>query len=181
MAIKSTMFKVKLSVSDMDRGYYQDHALALARHPTETDLRLFLRIAIFALNAHEHLQFTKGLSAVEEPDLWEIDLTGEIKHWIEIGQPTEKRLRQSCSKADRVTIYTHQRGGSAPWFKSVESTVARFEHLRVVHISVSDERLVEQMMERSMDLSCVIQDGQALLTNGTHSLTILLEPLVCKS
>src|SRR5437660_268976 len=116
MALKSTVFKVALNIADMNRQHYQDHALTLARHPSETDLRMILRIIVYALNAHEHLQFTKGLGSAEEPDLWQLDLTGAIKHWIELGQPVEKRIRQSCSKAGRVSIYTYQRGGAMLWY-----------------------------------------------------------------
>src|SRR3954463_16368372 len=98
MAIKSTVFKVALNIADMNRNYYQDHALTIARHPSETDLRMIVRIVAFALNAHERLQFTKGLADVDEPDLWQLALTGDVEHWIDLGQPLEKRIRQSCSK-----------------------------------------------------------------------------------
>ncbi|MDQ3232714.1 MAG: YaeQ family protein, partial [Pseudobdellovibrionaceae bacterium] len=106
MAIKSTIFKVDLTIADSHRGYYEDHALTLAKHPSETNQRMILRLAVFALNAHENLQFTKGLSEMDEPDMWQKSLTGDIEHWIELGQPQDKRIRQSCGKSDRVSIYT---------------------------------------------------------------------------
>jgi uncharacterized protein YaeQ len=162
VAVKSTVFKVELQVSDVGRGYYEAHALTLARHPSETDVRLFARIVAFALNAHEHLQFTRGLSSVEEPDLWEVDLTGEVQHWIELGQPTEKRIRQSCSKANRVTIYSCQPHRSAVehWHASVRETVERFDHLTIAHLRLGDERAVEGLVERSMRLTCMIDGDQ---------------------
>lgn len=173
MALKSTVFKVSLNVSDIGRGYYEEHALTLARHPSETDLRLLIRVVVFALNAHEHLQFTKGLSDVDEPDLWQIDLTGEIQHWIELGTPTEKRLRQSCSKANRVSVYTYQRGGAGPWLKSVANVCERFkDQLTVTQLVVADEAAVPALIDRTMALTCVIEDGQISLSNDTETLTV---------
>lgn len=167
---------MQLSLSDIDRGLYEEHALILARHPSETDLRLLLRVIVFALNAHEHLQFTKGLSDVDEPDLWQIDLTGRIENWIEMGHPTEKRIRQSCSKSDRVSIYTYQRGGPAHWFKGVQDTAERFDHLAVTHLAVTDEKVAERMTStRTMDLTCVIDDGRAVLSGGDESLEVELQ------
>ena len=99
MALKSTIYKAALSVSDMDRGYYADHTLTIACHPSETAERMMVRALAFALNAHEYLTFGKGLSDVEEPDLWEKDLTGAIAHWIEAGQPDDKRILKACGRA----------------------------------------------------------------------------------
>jgi uncharacterized protein YaeQ len=177
MALKSTVFKVSLSISDITRGYYEDHALTIARHPSETDVRMLVRIIAFALNAHEHLQFTKGLSSVDEPDLWQIDLTGEIQHWIDLGQPVEKRIRQSCSKANRVTIYTYQKSAAHHWWKSVRDTLERFEHLSVMHLAIVDESVIERLVDRTMTLSCVIEDGLVMLTDGVSSLSVEVEKL----
>src|SRR5690242_20968621 len=105
MALNATICKAALQVSDMDRHYYAEHALTLARHPAETDERMMVRVLAFALNPHEHLEFGKGLSATDEPDLWQKDLTGAIKHWIEVGQPDDKHLLRACGRAGRVTVY----------------------------------------------------------------------------
>ena len=109
MALKATIFKASLQVSDMDRKYYAEHALTLARHPSETDERMMLRVLAFALNAHEHLAFGKGLSDTDEPDLWQKDLTGRILHWIDVGQPDEKRLIRASGRADRLRGNAGQR------------------------------------------------------------------------
>ena len=177
MALKSTVFKLNLSISDMVRNYYQDHLLTMARHPSETDQRLLLRIVAFALNAHEHLQFSKGLSSMEEPDLWQIDLTGRIEHWIDLGQPIEKRIRQSCGKSDRVSIYTYQRGTPNAWFESIKGDLERFKHLRVVQLSIKDESVVERITERSMQLNCVIDEDQVSLTSENEHLIIDMQIL----
>jgi uncharacterized protein YaeQ len=139
MAIKSTIFKLDLNIADNERGYYEDHSLTLAKHPSETNQRLIMRIAAYALNAHERLQFTKGLSDVDEPDLWQISLTGEIEHWVELGQPLDKRIRQACGKSGQVSIYTYQRGSAENWFEGIKDSLQRFRHLRVVHLHAKDD------------------------------------------
>lgn len=177
MALKSTIFKLDLTVADITRGYYEDHSLTIARHPSETDLRMLVRIVTFALNASENLQFTKGLSTSDEPDIWEKSLTGEISHWIDLGQPLEKRIRQSCSKADRVSIYSYQKSTAKMWYDSVKDTVERFKSLSVTHLVLSDEKVVERIIDRTMKLNCVIEDEQLMLTSDKENLTIELQRL----
>ena len=105
MAQKSTIYKAELSISDMDRHYYETHKLTVAKHPSETDERLMVRLLAFALSAREQLEFSKGLSSDDEPDVWEKSLSGEIELWITLGLPSEKIVRQSCGKAREVIIY----------------------------------------------------------------------------
>lgn len=177
MALKATVFKADISISDLNRSYYQDHSLTLARHPSETDLRMLLRVIVFALNADEHLQFTKGLSTIEEPDLWQKSLTGDIEHWIELGQPTEKRIRQSCGKSDRVTIYAYQKNSALLWFDSLKEDLERFKKLRILLLTSQNEALATNLVERSMKLSFLIEDNHVLMTAGDESLGFDLKVL----
>ena len=101
MALKATIFKVDISISDMDRHYYADHNLTIARHPSENDERMMLRVLAFILNASETLSFTKGLSEVDDPDLWQKNLHGDIERWIELGQPSEQRIKKGCNQSQR--------------------------------------------------------------------------------
>ena len=112
MAQNATIYKVEVSVSDMDRHYYETHKLTVAKHPSETDERLMVRLLAFALNAHEHLEMTKGLSTDDEPDIWQKSLSGELDVWVALGLPSEKVMRQSCSKAGKVIVYPY--GGRTP-------------------------------------------------------------------
>ena len=107
MSPKSTVYKVELQVSDLDRHYYQEHNLTLALHPSETEERLMVRLLAFAMNADERLLFGRGLSTDDEPDLWQRDDTGEIALWIETGQPDEADIRRACGRARQVLIYTY--------------------------------------------------------------------------
>lgn len=177
MALKATVFKADISISDLNRSYYEDHSLTLARHPSETDVRMLLRVVVFALNADEHLQFTKGLSTIEEPDLWQKSLTGEIEHWIELGQPTEKRIRQSCGKSNKVTLYAYQRNSALLWFESIKADLDRFRKLRIILLTTPNEAAATSLVERSMKLSFLIEDDHVLMTAGEESLHFDLKVL----
>ncbi len=111
MALKATICKAELHIADMERGYYKDHALTIARHPSETEERMMVRILAFALNADDALGFGAGLSTDDEPDLWRKDLTGNIETWIDVGLPGEKRMRKACGRAEAVVVYSY--GGRA--------------------------------------------------------------------
>jgi len=172
MAIKSTIFKAELQITDLDRNYYQDHALIIARHPSENDARMMLRILAFALNAHEQLSFSKGLSSDDEPDLWQKSLSDEIELWIDLGQPDEKRIRRACGRADAVIIYTYNRTGADAWWHKVQGKLQRFSNLRVFNIDDASVAALARFSRRNMQLQLTIQDGSTLISDGEQALEI---------
>jgi len=139
MALKATIYKAQLAVADMDRGHYADYALTLARHPSETDERMMLRLVAFALHAHERLAFGKGLSDPDEPDLWRHDLTGLIEDWVELGQPDERNLIKACGRARAVTVYNYG-GGASQWWSGAQGKLERARNLQVRRLSVDATR-----------------------------------------
>ncbi|MDH3319816.1 MAG: YaeQ family protein, partial [Betaproteobacteria bacterium] len=159
MALKATIFKACLQVSDIDRNYYGEHPLTLARHPSETDERMMMRVLAFALNAHEHLAFGKGLSATDEPDLWRKDLTGQILHWIDVGQPDEKRLMRASGRSDRVTVYAYGYK-AAQWWQANSGRLGRAKNLAVWRVPGEASESVAKLAERAMQLQCMVQEGQ---------------------
>jgi uncharacterized protein YaeQ len=177
MALKSTIFKVELSVTDMDRPYYGDHALTLARHPSETDERMMVRVLAFALHAHERLEFGRGLSADDEPDLWERDLTGVIERWIDVGLPGEPDVRKACGRARHVNVVAY--GGRAVqlWWQAVSEKLDRQTRLSVTEIPLEASRTLAQLADRSMKLQVTIQDGHVYVTNGVESIAVDLRVL----
>lgn len=178
MALKATIFKADLHIADMARNYYAEHALTVARHPSETDERMMARILAFALNADERLAFGKGLSDADEPDLWQKDLTGAIEHWIEVGQPDEKRLLRACGRAARVTVYAY--GSRAEtWWKSVAEKLARAKNLAVWRIPAEASEALAGLAARSMQLQCTVQDGQLWLSDASQ--TVHFEPIVLQA
>ncbi len=176
MALKSTIYKADLQVADMDRHYYADHPLTIACHPSETAERMMVRVLAFALNAHELLAFGKGLSDVEEPDLWRRDLTGAVEQWIEVGQPDERTVLKACGKADRVTVYAY--GSSTPqWWKQVGPKLERARNLQVAGIDPEAARALAKLARRNMRLQCTIQDADIWMRDDTEAVQVSLNPL----
>lgn len=175
MAIKSTIFKAELQVSDTDRDYYELHKLTLARHPSETDERMMVRLVTFALHAHEHLEFAGGISTEDTPALWKKSLSGEILEWIDVGQPDEKRIRKACARSRVVFIYSYGSHRAKPWWQSVRADLARFENLQVLFLPDDQIQALTGMSERTMQLSAMIHDKELLFSNKDRETTITPE------
>ncbi len=176
MALNATIFKAAVQISDMDRGYYHEHALTLARHPSETDERMMVRLLAFCLHASEGLSFGKGLSADDEPDLWEKDLTGAILSWIDVGQPDDKRMRKASGRADRVFVYSYGGQVARMWWEQVAGKVERARNLTVIRLPAATRELAK-LAERNMRLTCTIQDRHVWLADDETSVEIALETL----
>ncbi|WP_106743905.1 YaeQ family protein [Yoonia maritima] len=164
MAQKSTIYKVELSVSDMDRHYYETHKLTVAKHPSETDERLMVRILAFALNADEQLEMTKGISTDDEPDIWQKSLSGELELWVALGLPSEKIVRQSCGKADKVVVYSYGGRTANMWWEKIKNSTTRFDNLQVVNFSEDHTAELAKLANRSMKLNVTIQDGEVMVS-----------------
>jgi uncharacterized protein YaeQ len=175
MALKATIFKARLQISDMDRDHYGEYPLTLARHPSETDERLMVRLLAFALNAAEGLEFTRGLSSDDEADLWQKSLSGEIDLWIEVGLPSEERLRKACGRATRVLVYSYGRRAAPVWWKKLGDALARFYNLRVYHLDADSTEQLAALAGRNMDLTATIQDGQVWLGSAEQNVEIIPE------
>jgi uncharacterized protein YaeQ len=179
MALKSTIYKAALQVSDMDRHYYGQHALTIARHPSENDERMMVRLLAFACNASEALEFGRGLSTDDEPDLWQKDLTGAIQRWIDVGLPDERLLRKACGRAQQVMLYAY--GGKIVdiWYAENRRQLDRLGNLHIVSIPSESTQALAALVQRSMDLQCTVQDGQIWFSAGDE--TVQIEPMVLKS
>ena len=164
MAQKATIYKVELSISDMDRHYYETHKLTIAKHPSETDERLMVRIVAFALNAHEHLEMTKGLSTDDEPDIWQKSLSGELNVSVSLGLPREKVVRQSRGKADNVIIYPYGGRTAEVWWDKIKNSTTRFDNLQVIYLSETDTSALAKLASRAMKLQINIQDGDVMVS-----------------
>jgi uncharacterized protein YaeQ len=174
MALTATLFKVKLQVADLDRGYYADHQIRLARHPSETNERMMVRALAFAVHASERLELTAGLCAEDEPALWEKSLSGEIELWIEVGLPDERRIRKACSRSRRVIVYAYG-GRQAPiWWERTAPDLRRFDNLGILALPPDATRALAGLASRTMQLQCTVQEGQVWI--GTPEMTVLIEP-----
>jgi uncharacterized protein YaeQ len=175
MAQNATIYKVELSVSDMDRHYYETHKLTVAKHPSETDERLMLRLVAFALNAHENLEMTKGLSTDDEPDIWQKSLSGELDVWVALGLPSEKVMRQSCNKASKVFIYPYGGRTAEIWWDKVKNSTTRFDNLQVASFSEQDTSALAKLASRAMRLQVNIQDGEVMVSLGESIVYVTLQ------
>jgi uncharacterized protein YaeQ len=164
MAQKATIYKVELSVSDMDRHYFETHKLTVAKHPSETDERLMVRILAFALNAHEQLEMTKGISTDDEPDIWQKSLSDELELWVALGLPSEKIVRQSCGKASSVIVYSYGGRTAEMWWDKIKNSTTRFDNLRVINFSEKNTSDLGKLASRSMKLQVNIQDGDVMVS-----------------
>ncbi|WP_430473078.1 YaeQ family protein [Thalassospira lucentensis] len=175
MAQKATIYKIELSVSDMDRHYYETHKLTVAKHPSETDERLMVRVVAFALNAHEHLELTKGLSTDDEPDIWQKTLSGEIDVWVALGLPSEKVLRQSCSKAAKVIVYPYGGRAAEMWWDKLKNGTNRFDNLQVINFSETDTAALAKLASRAMNLQINIQNGDVMVSVNESVVYVTLD------
>lgn len=184
MAIKSTIYKGQLQIADIDHGYYADHALTLARHPSETDERMMVRLAALSMNAHwvqdlcqgdAVLAFGAGLSDPDDPDVSITDFTGRKRVWIEVGQPEEKPMLRACSKSDAVLVYAFSHSADI-WWRGIENKLHHNDKLKVIRIPSEASQAMAAMAERSMQLQVTLQEGSVTLSS--HLGSVHFEPVV---
>lgn len=176
MAIKSTIYKIDLQIADMDRHYYATHSLTLARHPSETDERLMVRLVAFMLFATDTLAFGKGLSDDEEPDLWQKDLTGAIELWIDVGLPDEREVRKACGRAKQVAVVLYGGRIADMWWENNKKALLKQNNLTVINLLDTQE--IADIASRGMAISCTIQDKEMMLGHATGSVEI--KPVILK-
>lgn len=170
MAIKSTIYKIDLQVADMDRNYYAAHNLTVARHPSETDERLMVRLIAYALYANEALTFGKGLSEDDEPDLWQKDLTGAIERWIDVGLPDEREIRKACGRAEKVAVVLYGGRVVEMWWNQNSKALLKLNNLSVINLP--ETQGLAEIAARNLSISCTIQDGHILLGHEKGSMEI---------
>ncbi|GKW53811.1 hypothetical protein NCCP2140_28640 [Pseudoalteromonas sp. NCCP-2140] len=178
MALKSTIIKAQLSLSDMDRHIYQDFNLTLAQHPSETEQRLMIRLLAFALNAREGLEFTKGLCADDEPELWHINYSEEIELWVELGLPDEKRLKKACNKSKQVVLYTYGENNQAIWWQKHQPKLYDFKNLSIFSLDYAATQALADLADRNIKLTITIQDGELWVSSDTANIEIKPQQLM---
>ena len=176
MAIKATIHKASVQFSDLDRNQYSDHTLTIARHPSETDERMMIRLLAFVLNAPSNndlgtLEFGKDMWDPDEPCLWQKDLTGLTEHWIDIGQPEDKRITRACGRSKHVTIYSFS-SATPTWWSGVATKLSRITNLKVWQIPAEQSQQLATLADRGMDLQVTLQEGMLYVSEGTKSVEI---------
>jgi uncharacterized protein YaeQ len=176
MALKATIYKAHVQLADMDRHVYGDHSVTIARHPSETDERMMIRLLAFALNVpadnhHGALEFAKSLWDLDEPDLWQKDLTGQIVHWLDVGQPDDKRIMKSCPRSERVSVYSFS-SSTAVWWAGLKTKITRANNLKVWQIEAQASAALAALAQRTMQLQVTVQDGTVWVGDGQQSVEI---------
>jgi uncharacterized protein YaeQ len=166
----------------MDRNLYRDFSVMIARHPSETDERMMIRLLAFALNAPEKddsgiYEFAKDMWDPDEPSIWEKDLTGNLLHWIEVGQPDEKRLMQTSSRADRVSVYSFA-SSTAQWWRTIEPKITRARNVVIWQVPAEQSAALAKLADRSMKLDVTVQDGSIWMGDGANSAEIAVRSLL---
>ncbi|MDR0182084.1 YaeQ family protein [Lysobacter arvi] len=172
MALKATVVKAELQLSDLDRHHYATYPLTLAQHPSETDQRLMVRVVAFALFASDRLEFGKGLSTDDEPDLWRRDYTGDIEQWIDLGQPDESRIRKACGRARQVIVVNYGGRAADLWWEKNAAALSRLDNLTVVDIDADTVDALGGAIERSMRFNAIIQDGELQLMGDRGTIAL---------
>ncbi len=173
MALRSTIYKAELNVADNDRSYYGSHAATLARHPSETEERLMVRLLAYGLHvdANEGLVFARGLSDAEEPALWEHDLSGQLLHWLEVGLPDDRRMLKASARADRVTVVAYGRNVGV-WWNGVKDKITRARNISVYALDAAGTEELAKLAGRGMTVNLNIQDGTVWASSEQGEATI---------
>lgn len=175
MALKSTVYKAELQISNMDLNYYHGHQLTLALHPSETEERMMIRLLAFALNASEQLSFGRGLSTEEDAALWQKDLTDHITLWIDVGLPDEKRIKKASHRADRVHIYCYGERTAPIWWEHTQRKCRTFGNVQVDYLTPGTCAELVTLCGRTMQLHCNILDGEISLGNQHTCVSVVME------
>ncbi len=179
MALKPTIYKIALQLANSDRAHYAEAGLTIARHPSETTDRLMARLLGFALNHSKDLEFTRGLSTSDEPEIWQHSRDGRIEHWIELGQPEEPRLRKALSRAERISVYSY--GASTPtWWKKHGDAIGALPRTEVWQLPWDEISTLGAALTRNAQISISVSGGHVYAevegTTADFELVLLITP-----
>lgn len=175
MAIKPTIYKLTVSLSDLNRDIYDSLNLTIARHPSETLERMMVRVLAFCLNAREQLVLCKGLSDTEEPDIWAHSLDGNLELWIDVGEPSPERIKKASRIARQVRIYGFN--SKAPtWWQQNEKQLGDL-NANVYRFLWEQVQALAAIVDRGMDLSITISGDSIYVASEMGECELVLEPL----
>lgn len=165
MALSSQIYKANISLANLNTNLYEDINLTLALHPSETEERMMFRLLAFIYSVHERLEFTSGLSNPDLPDIWQKNLVGDIEHWVELGQPDEKKIKKALSRSLVVSVFSYNSYKTEIWFEKLSSKIKQNRKLKIFQFKEVEEGSLSQLIKRSMKLNCMIEDQQIFLSD----------------
>jgi uncharacterized protein YaeQ len=164
MALKPTIYKIKVDLSNTDLGHYDSYPLTIALHPSETQERMMARVLAFCINAQDGLTFTRGLNAIEEPAIWSHSLDGQISLWIDVGEPRSDRIKKSSRLASRVRIYSFNAKSDVWWRQEIKQKVN--PKTSVFQFDWACIQALALLLERTMTMAVIITDNSAYIATG---------------
>jgi len=178
MAIKPTIYKARISLSDLERDYYDSINLTIAQHPSETLERMMVRVLAYCINAQADLELTKGLDEVDEPDLWVRTMDEQTLLWIDVGEPAPERVKKACNRARAVKVYSFNTKSDV-WWSQNEAKFGRLE-ASVYRFGWESVEALAGLVERTMDLSVTITGDSAYIAADKGEVEVTWEVLQTK-
>ncbi len=170
----STIYKAFVELSNLNSHTYESFNLTMAKHPSENESRMMYRLVSYLHESNKNLEFTRGLSSTDEPEVWEKGASGEVIHWIEMGEPDEKRIRKVCGKSQKVTIYTYNQNTAHLWFEKIKNKLIGNQKVKIYHIQNQED--FEVLINRSMKLDCLIEDQSLYLSDELNRIEFFIQP-----
>ncbi len=179
MALKPTIYKLKIALADLDRNRYDALTLTVAQHPSETLERMTARVLAYCINASDRLEFTKGLSEADAPDILERTRDGQLALWVDIGEPAVERIKKASRIAQAVKVYSFNAKSGVWWQQSGK----KFEALDVSVFQFGWDRIaaLAAMVERTMDLSVTISGDSAYVATAAGECEVGWETLMLRT
>jgi uncharacterized protein YaeQ len=131
-----------------------------------------VRLLAFALHASETLAFGRGNSTEDEAALWDIDPTGNIDLWIDVGLPDERDIRRACHRSRRMVLITYGGRAADVWWQQNREKLAPYGNLTVLNLSAADSQALAALAGRTMKLQCTIQEGNVWIGDDARNLEI---------
>lgn len=175
MALKPTIYKSKIALTDLSRDYYDTLNLTIAQHPSETLERMMARMLVFCINAQDNLSFAKGLNVAEEPDIWAHTLDNQISLWIDVGEPAFDRIKKASRIASTVKVYSFN-SKSDIWWKQEQEKFSALT-VSVFRLQWENVQSLALLVQRTMDLSVTITENSAYIAAERGECEVSWSPL----
>lgn len=180
MALGSSIHKVTVDLSDIDNNKYIDFSLTLALHPSETEERMMIRLLAFMFAHDENLEFSDGLNNPDLPDIWQKNLMGDVEHWIDVGQPDEKRMRKASGRSEQVSVFTFNSYKSEFWLEKISPKIKKNKKISIYTLQVFGDLKLESLVKRTMKFNCLIEDKTIFISDQEHRIEIKVVPFELK-
>lgn len=169
MALNSTLIRFKIDLSDVDRNLYRTIELRIAKHPSESGAFLLARVLAYVLNLQEGIELTEGISKPEDPAVCVRDLTGQIQLWIDIGNPSAKRIHKASKASKTLKIYTYR----DPKILQLEATtneIYRADQIELISLDPKFLSQLEDTLGRDNAWKVLHTEGEISITVGENTL-----------